>query len=362
MRGFFNSHLALKKAHGCDGSQHQCAAEELKTGHRFAEQNPRKYCCGHGLDQQPDRGLSRWDAAQRMGDGSLPKDLRDQRQPDEPNPVCGRRWKQLLASQRNQGKQHQTTQERACESQGGCRGALASHRYNDQVDRVKSRGEYGKASPDSLCGPARNEGLLSRVIPRKANSPHPIVLERIGRRRKDHEKSGTSNTAQLASKVAFVTDVRRIEKCHAVKSRANAKPASQTKGARKVSKGDEASFCSLINIHSTGTARAILQNAVAIGPVVASRTKIGANPIAIAPAASKRNKRVIAQCVSRSGASSVDVRRTQRPARGCRRPACRKNADACCEWRRTKEARRPSLRSRRTLSELTNVRCPMAML
>jgi hypothetical protein len=138
-----------------------------------------------------------------------------------------------------------------------------------------------------------NEELQSKIIPKKATNPHPIVLERTGRRIKNQEKIGTSNTAQLASKVAFVTDVSRIEMCQVAKSSANAKPASQTKGDRKGSRADEPSFCRLTNIHRMGTARAILQKAVAIGPVDASRTKIGANPIATAPAASKRNERVI---------------------------------------------------------------------
>jgi hypothetical protein len=78
-----------------------------------------------------------------------------------------------------------------------------------------------------------NEELQSKIIPKKATTPHPIVLERTGRRRKNQEKIGTSNTAQLASKVAFVTDVRRIEMCQVAKSSANAKPASHTKGERK---------------------------------------------------------------------------------------------------------------------------------
>jgi len=43
-------------------------------------------------------------------------------------------------------------------------------------------------------------------------------------------------------------------------------------------------------IHRIGTASAILQKAVAIGPVAAKRTKIGANPMAIAPATSNKKE------------------------------------------------------------------------
>ena len=46
-------------------------------------------------------------------------------------------------------------------------------------------------------------------------------------------------------------------------------------------------------IQRIGTASAILQKAVVIGPVAARRTKIGANPMAIAPATSSKNEGAI---------------------------------------------------------------------
>jgi hypothetical protein len=52
-------------------------------------------------------------------------------------------------------------------------------------------------------------------------------------------------------------------------------------------------------IHRIGTASAILQNAVAIGPVAAKRTKIGANPMAIAPATSNKKEDAITKGFAR---------------------------------------------------------------
>jgi hypothetical protein len=62
------------------------------------------------LDQQSNRGLSWWDAAKRVGDGSLAKDLRDHRQSDEPDPVHDGGWKQLFTGQENDGEQSHTAQ------------------------------------------------------------------------------------------------------------------------------------------------------------------------------------------------------------------------------------------------------------
>ena len=84
------------------------------------------------------------------------------------------------------------------------------------------------------------------------------------------------------------------------------------------------------SIHRMGTARAILQKAVAIGPVDASRTKMGANPIATAPAASKRNERVIVPYRSRPG----DVQRRPRPSMICSQFVRVKYAGVACKRHR----------------------------
>ena len=143
-----------------------------------------------------------------------------------------------------------------------------------------------RASPKSCSPPTRSEARLSKAIPRKASAPYPIVLRRTARRRKSHERGGTKSTAQLASNVAFVTEVSRMAKCHAARSKANAIPASQVHGERHVSLW-RVFWCREM-IQRIGTASAILQKAVAIGPVAARRTKIGANPMAIAPATSNK--------------------------------------------------------------------------
>ena len=95
----------------------------------------------------------------------------------------------------------------------------------------------------------------------------------------------------MASNVAFVTEVRRMAKCQAAKSRAKASPATQIQGERNVPLSRVLRCREMI--HRIGTASAILQNAVAIGPVAAKRTKMGANPMAIAPPTSNKNEDAI---------------------------------------------------------------------
>ena len=79
-----------------------------------------------------------------------------------------------------------------------------------------------------------------------------------------------------------------MAKCQAARSRAKASPATQIQGERNVPLS-RVFWCREM-IHRIGTASAILQNAVAIGPVAAKRTKMGANPMAIAPPTSNKKE------------------------------------------------------------------------
>jgi hypothetical protein len=88
-----------------------------------------------------------------------------------------------------------------------------------------------------------------------------------------------------------------MAKCQAARSRANASPATQIQGERNVPLA-RVLWCREM-IQRIGTASAILQKAVAIGPVAARRTKIGANPMAIAPATSNKKEGVITKDLAR---------------------------------------------------------------
>ena len=88
-----------------------------------------------------------------------------------------------------------------------------------------------------------------------------------------------------------------MAKCQAARCRANAIPATQIQGERNVPLARVFWCCEMIQ--RMGTASAILQKAVAIGPVAARRTKIGANPMAIAPATSNKKEGVMTKDLAR---------------------------------------------------------------
>ncbi len=99
----------------------------------------------------------------------------------------------------------------------------------------------------------------------------------------------TKIVARFASSVEFATEVQRIDQCHTPRSRAKKRPA-----AKMGSEGRNVSAGILVlraQIHSSGTASAARQNALATGPVSASRTKIGAKAMA-QPPASRQTKEI----------------------------------------------------------------------
>ena len=110
-------------------------------------------------------------------------------------------------------------------------------------------------------------------------------------------QSVTKIGEMLPSSVEFATEVKRTEKCHTPRSAAKKvpAPASASSGTRDSS---PAARCVRAQGHSSGTASAQRQNALATGPVSASRTRIGANAIEQAPASKAPMARVWARCLS----------------------------------------------------------------
>ena len=88
--------------------------------------------------------------------------------------------------------------------------------------------------------------------------------------------------AVVAKKVALATLVCRIAECQNSRSPAKARPASNV-GQREPPPRRGCAPSSRIHSHSSGSASATRQKALANGPTSAQRTKIGDMPIAMAP-------------------------------------------------------------------------------
>src|SRR5438552_15612896 len=104
--------------------------------------------------------------------------------------------------------------------------------------------------------------------------------------------------AQFASSVEAATEVSRSEACHKARSPAKNTPAQKNIGSRQLRSvgvaagglpagggaAERARASSTAHTASSGSAKAPRQNAVAVGPVSDSRTKMPELPIASAPA------------------------------------------------------------------------------
>ena len=90
----------------------------------------------------------------------------------------------------------------------------------------------------------------------------------------------------MSSSVAFATEVSRIAKCNAPRSQAKKTPARISSFDCAGLPGPPPRSDASTQAQSGGTASAMRQNALAVGLVSESRTKIGAKAIAAAPKSS----------------------------------------------------------------------------
>jgi hypothetical protein len=112
----------------------------------------------------------------------------------------------------------------------------------------------------------------------------------------NHAPSVTNTGAKLDSSVALATLVHFSDTCQAARSQAKHTPASRAalSGVRDGAAADagdvggELSCAAIAQIHSSGTASATRQKALATGLTSDRRTKIGAKAIAAAPASRAR--------------------------------------------------------------------------
>jgi len=126
---------------------------------------------------------------------------------------------------------------------------------------------------------------INVAVPAKASSI-PIVKTRRGRwRYSSHAASVTMTADRFASSVALATDVSLIDQCQNDRSPAKLRPTamSAVRCMRLSCTGFRVGRDSRAHSQRAGAASATRQNADVIGPTSASRTKIGENPIAVAP-------------------------------------------------------------------------------
>src|SRR3954462_4956970 len=139
-----------------------------------------------------------------------------------------------------------------------------------------------KASPTSAGAENARLACTSRSTPSNA-VPRPRANVALGRRpQKIQTTIVTNGAARLARRVEFATEVKRMDQCQKPRSPANASPAAPS-SFQSIDSGVVRRVASTSS-HSSGAASATRQNALAVGPTSARRTKIGESAMKVAPA------------------------------------------------------------------------------